>query len=142
MWIVLCLLQGGLDVALIAAAVAWYRAYRRERAEKDRVTACLNVLETHGARHEQDWIALRTQVQEQLKSLHLVCEEAKSVLTQGQSALNTGSNSREARDLQQAFAPEVSVDPVPTVEEVENARSRGNPKGWLDLKTLLREQLV
>lgn len=142
MWIALGLLQALLDVALIAVAVMWYQAYRRERAERERVTACLNVLESHGARHEQEWNAMRTQLQEQLRALHSICEEAKGILTQGQSALNAPANSREEQDLKDALIPQVSAEPVPTVSDLQASQSRPKPQGWLDLKTLLREQLV
>lgn len=142
MMLALGLLQAFLDVGLLAIAVVWYQAYRREKTEKDRVTACLNVLESHGARHEQEWNAMRTQLQEQLRALHHICEEAKGILTQGSSALNAPGNSREEQDLREALVPQAPVETVPTVSDVQAAQSRPKPQGWLDLKTLLREQLV
>jgi beta-phosphoglucomutase-like phosphatase (HAD superfamily) len=141
MLLAFALLQGLLDLILVAAAWVWYRAYRREQAERERVTACLNVLESHGSRHEQEWNVLRSQLQEQLRALHGICEEAKEILSQGQSALSASGNSREERELAEAALP-VPPEPVPTVSEVETAQSRPKPQGWLDLKTLLREQLV
>jgi hypothetical protein len=154
MGIALILAQVVLDVVLVAAAVAWYRVARRERVERERVTACLNVLESHGARHEQEWNVLRGQLQEQLRDLHRICEEAKGILLQGQSAMSSTGNSREERELRDAFGPDslgrsqpqssvpTPAEPVPTVAEVLSGQNRPKPAGWLDLKTLLREQLV
>ncbi len=143
MMLALGVVQAFLDVGLLAIAVVWYQAYRREKTEKDRVTACLNVLESHGARHEQEWNALRTQLQEQLRALHGICEEAKGILTQGSNALNSSGNSREEQELKEALVPQQPPqEPVPTVSDLQAAQSRPKPQGWLDLKTLLREQLV
>lgn len=142
MWIALGWFQGALNLVFLSAAILWYRTYRRELAERERVTACLNVLESHGARHEQEWNLLRSQLQEQLKALHTICEEAKGILSQGHSALVAGGNSREERDLRDALVPEVKSENIPTVETIEKAQARPEKQGWLDLKTLFREQLV
>lgn len=141
--LVLILLQGAIDVALIAIAVLWFRTHLRNAEDRSRVTACLNVLESHGARHEKEWTALRSQFQEQVRSLGRLGDEAKTILSQGLSAISIGGGSREEKELADALGPvPQSVDPIPTVGQLEERNSVPRNASVIDLKTLLREQLV
>lgn len=144
---VFLIFQTILDVFLLCAVGLGYLAWRRmqEDPSSERLSAALNVLEARAARQEADWLRLREQLEDRIRALNALGEEAKAILSKGQGAL-MGPGSWEEKELEAVVArPAPRPEPesaIPTLSEVERTRTRLRTEVALDLKTVLREHLV
>lgn len=116
----------------------YVRKRRVSREQEERVTACLNVVETRTEAMERVSENYRRKMEEGLRRLNVICDKASQLVDRGFGGGNF-SPSFEERELK-ALVPDEKNE-IPTLKDVEITRNRLREELALDPDRVLREQL-
>lgn len=125
-------------VAGLVGLLVYVRRRRVSRDEEERVTACLNVVETRSEAMERFSESYRRKMDEGLKRLNLICDKANTLVERG-FGVGTFPPSFEERELR-TLVPDERHE-IPTLIQVEQTQSRLRDELTLDNESVLREQL-
>lgn len=133
---------------LVACMVLWLERRRGLGAfAPEKLTAYLNVLEARATSLETESLRHREKVGLQLKSLHQICEQARSILERGHAQLRSLCPTSEEGELRLVAETKTveklpSPESIPTLQELEKTQDRLTSEIGLDLKTILKDQLA
>ena len=142
-------MQGGLDfLFLLLVIMLWWntRAMQLENGanQDERVSAAITVLEEKAQDLERQAARYRQRLDGELAALHRICDRAKNLVQQGQSAFPP---SDEEFELKAALSADKEDAPlrksdIPTLHQIERTRQRLKSEISVDLRHLLRDQLA
>lgn len=136
------------DLLLIGLAIVWFRERTRLRLAHDeaRAVAGLNVLEARAKGQEAEWRRLLEQVEVEFRRLQRIGDHAQRILDKTRQTLSGMAPTLEESELKAVTqGPEKNVVPdaaIPSLKELERTRDRLRTESGIDLKSLLKEQLV
>src|SRR5262249_37350896 len=125
-------MQGGLDfLFLLLAIMLWWNSRElpaeSHASDDERVAAALAQLEERAQELERQSARYRQRLDEELATLHRICDRAKNILQQGST---TFPPSDEEFELKAAMSAE-KVEPtppakseIPTLHQIERTRQR------------------
>jgi hypothetical protein len=143
-WILLI----GTDIALITLAVLWLNDRRKNSLshQEDRLLASMRALDTRASQYESRWLEFQNEMTSQLKTLHRVCDQAQRILDRSRQTLAHMVPTLEECELKAVLSGHeirASNEPtIPSVKDLEKTRHRIQSEVSMDLRSLLREQLI
>lgn len=128
--------------ALVVVAICLWLKERNEIAETPAVSVEMPDWQelTRGLREES--LALRRQVEGELKTLAGLCERTQSLVARQQApAFSPSLEEEELRALKNHPVQHQPAAAIPSVHELEVRKQATRPQMPLDLRSLLRDQL-
>jgi hypothetical protein len=138
------ILHWGLNI-LCLAGVIWLVTKRpgdNSQALLADLRHMIQMLESRLSQAESDLQGIRSSLEDKMNALENVCEQANRLLKNQRLSLGSFPVTQEESELKEALYLDSAKDPIPCVAELENTKLRLQKESSLDLKTLLKGQLV
>ncbi len=143
----LWIIQAVLDLVMASLAFAvWKDRGSRQQVPEDFGSVELAAFQNQVSQFEKDALAYRRRMEEQLRYLSDVCEQAQGILTRNTHNGAALSPSMEEEELKAMRLSSAYIarhgGPIPSVQELELRKAAIRPEIPMDLRSLLRDQLT
>jgi hypothetical protein len=137
----LFLIQLGLDAIAVGAFVVWMTTRKARAAlQSAETTEEFNRISSRFKEMENEMLRYRDKMEVQLTVLKKVCDEAARIVARSHMLEFSSEPTIEETELKSAA--QSNREQIPTLKQIEKTRGRLEGEIRVDLRSLLRDQLV